>query len=77
MTDNNPIIYCELCGGRYRKYFKKKHYDTQLHKEAENKQYLDINTEESRQLYDKNKEIEKLKEIISHQRIISRIMNNK
>ena len=73
---NNPIINCELCGGRYRKYFKKKHYETKLHKDAENKQYLNLNDETSRQLYNKNIQIEKLKDIIFQHRILTNILKS-
>lgn len=74
---NNPSIYCEVCGGRYKKYFKKKHFDTTLHREAENRQCLESNDEQSKQIYEKNKEIERLKEITSKQRILMHIMTNK
>ena len=75
MEDRNPIIFCDLCGGRYRKYFKKKHFDTNIHKEAETKQLLGVNDENSNIIYQKNKQIQKLKEIIFEQHIINKILS--
>ena len=75
MEDRNPIIFCDLCGGRYRKYFKTKHFDTNIHKEAETKQLLNINDENSNIIYQKNKQIQKLKDIIFEQHIINKILS--
>lgn len=40
-TIDNPSVYCEVCGGRYKKGTKKTHYKTKKHMKAE-AEFLDI-----------------------------------
>lgn len=70
-------INCEICGGHYsNSNYKSRHENTQKHKNAENQILLKLDTPEALQIYNQNKKIAEMQDIISEFRILHHILSN-
>lgn len=64
-------INCEICGGCYKKYFHKKHLQTNKHRQAA-MDHLEANGDVEK--YNLMKQVELLQEALMEQRVMNRIL---